>query len=287
MGECGLTLEPLIRHVSRARVGAPPPLKSGLLVILDVNGVLQYRDSHKRSNRQTPRRAPDFRYAKYTCWLRPARAGEPRAGTERQEAESRSSTLASRPVRDQIYFLFSREKCTPDPQGKKTWSTLKDLTKVWEIPDCAFDATNSVIVDDGAAKLRLQPHNLIHVSEFVPEGESLAVVRKSGTSGTDDKAEASTVKIDFEKDETLVWVALYLEHVSNAGVLVGDVREKIRELPFSAFIKEHADEFDALKAQIGWARDRIAYGRRQKLERQAATQLKDEDLSESLARVQI
>ncbi|KAA8490760.1 hypothetical protein FVE85_4391 [Porphyridium purpureum] len=334
MGARKVALEPLVKHLNRVPAGAPRPVKSELLVILDVKALLRYCRIDPKLRPHAPMRGPDFWFKSRQYWLRPfvdefvdylfrrhtvgqwsillrkhvtipvekvfgrglqaaaclrirssapglkliekvrEHTKQPGISAEGSEHSGQAPPKSpprpackTHPHRDQLFFSFSGEECVPDPLGKKRRPFVKDLTKIWGTADCDYGATNTAVLDDDIGKLRLHPENLIQVRQLKSDRMSPATAEHALTLSTKANADNVSAGLKFDKDETLPWIALYLEHVVHAGVIDGDVRKKIRQLSFPEFMKANADEFKALKEQIGWTRDRAAYQAERRLEK--------------------
>jgi hypothetical protein len=61
------------------------------------------------------------------------------------------------------FALFREEVCIKDEKGSKEWSTLKDLSFVWEKTDGYWNECNTLIVDDTFSKIRMHPSNAINI----------------------------------------------------------------------------------------------------------------------------
>lgn len=136
-----------------------------------------------------------------------------------------------------LAFVRSRAGCRADPSAAAgrfgTEKVLADLTG--QRP--RWGAANTVMVDNTPSKVRRQPGNAVIVPEF-------------------SAAAAVAGLVDFHADDTLDWLALYLEYVAlgrsafggppraagvgtPAGAAAGntsDVRGCMAVLPFGAFV---------------------------------------------------
>jgi len=151
-------------------------------------------------------------------------------------------SVSSEQSQHKLEFVFDRLATEPDPRGPKAHSTLKNLSQVWKFKGGKlYSADTTVIIDDSDEKLRLQPRNLVKVPEFETEDGS---------------------NVDLLGDDALIWLAMYIELITNGGILVGDVREKIGAVSFAAFCKQGRvwlkDEHDgrSLKDVSEWPNSR-------------------------------
>ena len=106
--------------------------------------------------------------------------------------------------------VYERAFNKPDPSGDNAWDTMRDLPKVWAAtaPAAArgFDATNTIVVDDTARKMRDFPRNVL----VVPTYDEAAIAR-----GDDDALDYLRAYVDALLDES------------------GDVRKFLHDRPFA------------------------------------------------------
>ncbi|KAG0253984.1 hypothetical protein BG011_006030 [Mortierella polycephala] len=161
-----------MRIASQEPVTLKTPQK--LLVILDLNGTLFYRSKNNKSNvTARPHLTPflDFLFA--NCRVMVWSSAQPHS----------VKTMLSFGFGDRISKLdrvWSREHfhLPPSDYSKKVL-TIKDLEFVWdeiknenraagdpEMYEFEFDQTNTVLIDDSAAKVQLQPHNGLALQDF-------------------------------------------------------------------------------------------------------------------------
>ncbi|GAB0488906.1 hypothetical protein MMPV_000119 [Pyropia vietnamensis] len=229
------------------RMPNTPPL----LVILDLNGVLLERWSpfigEKGGVNAASYRAPDARLRKgIKLWVRPGARRFVAAMTRRHAVGVWSSATQLNVTAmigvvwtpedaKQLVFVRSRKQCREDTQGGGEFGTEKVLA---DLRDPRFGVTNTVMVDDTPSKVRQQPANAV-----ILPGYSAAA--------------AASGRVNFYNDDTLDWLALYLEYVAlGRGAFGGggpptaeegnkpggpasdtsDVRGCLAVLPFDAFV---------------------------------------------------
>lgn len=233
------------------RTAATPPL----LVVLDLNGVLVERWSPHHAVRGAATaadfRPPDAHLRQgVKLWERPGARRFVAAMTRRHAVGVWSSAAPSNVAAvldvlwapedaDQLAFVRSRDGCRADTSGGGgQFGTEKVLA---DLGDPRFGVANTVMVDDTPSKVRRQPANAVIVPEF-------------------SAAAAAAGRVDFHHDDTLDWLALYLEYVAlgrgafgggpppspgggggggeadDAGSGASDVRGCMAVLPFGAFV---------------------------------------------------
>lgn len=233
------------------RTAATPPL----LIVLDLNGVLVERWSPHYESREVATaaafRAPDAHLRQgVKLWVRPGARRFVAAMTRRHTVGVWSSAAPSNVAavldvlwaRDdarRLAFVRSRGGCRADTSGGGgQFGTEKVLA---DLRDPRFGVANTVMVDDTPSKVRRQPANAVIVPEF-------------------SAAAAEAGRVDFLRDDTLDWLALYLEYVAlgrgtfgggpppaaggggvgeeadGAGSGASDVRGCMAVLPFGTFV---------------------------------------------------
>eukprot|EP00184_Porphyridium_aerugineum_P005117 CAMPEP_0184695492 /NCGR_PEP_ID=MMETSP0313-20130426/3098_1 /TAXON_ID=2792 /ORGANISM="Porphyridium aerugineum, Strain SAG 1380-2" /LENGTH=444 /DNA_ID=CAMNT_0027153955 /DNA_START=316 /DNA_END=1650 /DNA_ORIENTATION=- len=144
-----------------------------------------------------------------------------------------------------MFFIYSREACDHDHEGIRNLglprhATVKNLDTLWSVQN-TYGPESTIVIDDSAYKIRLQANNQLHISEFDLAADSA----------------------QLQGDDSLIWSSLYLEHVSNGGVAIGDVREKVKHISYVEFLKQgkawlletHGSDAD-IGELVGWARSR-------------------------------
>lgn len=68
-----------------------------------------------------------------------------------------------------ILTLFDQEYNSSDPEGENYWDTIRDLNKIWKAPQIRsmkFDATNTLLIDAEARKVRKHKENSVVIPEY-------------------------------------------------------------------------------------------------------------------------
>lgn len=192
---------------------SPSVERSGLVAITDLNGVLLERLANIPSTKEVRAktkavRDPDIRVNRRDVWLRPYYK-EFLTYLHRRHSLAVWSSAAKHTVVDlvelvtkdvsvsseKMLFMLDRSYCTPDPKSGR-YMTTKELPKLWN--DARYEKQcrpeNTVIFDDTQSKVRSTPDSAIIIPEYTVEN----------------------LKVDFIHDESLLWAALYLEHVASA-----------------------------------------------------------------------
>mmetsp|Transcript_7073 Transcript_7073/g.18960 ORF Transcript_7073/g.18960 Transcript_7073/m.18960 type:complete len:374 (-) Transcript_7073:1348-2469(-) len=129
---------------------------------------------------------------------------------DERRAQRKENETQKLPLR-QLEFVYDRRATTPDSNGPNPYASIKDLQQVWSRIKC-FNEQNTLAVDDSLTKYKLQPRNQIWIPEYDVEHD----------------------EIDFEQDDWLVWVALYIEYAASATA-PPDVRYISDEFPLQSF----------------------------------------------------
>jgi hypothetical protein len=76
-------------------------------------------------------------------------------------------------------WLLGRDWNKKDPLGKNDWDTMRDLDRVWKAHP-QFDASNTVLIDNEARKVREVAHNAVLVSDWSTKAMSVDAMNKVG-----------------------------------------------------------------------------------------------------------
>lgn len=201
----------LARKPSLSRGGLSPLSKSGCLVILDIHGVLieriaareKYRLRHAMDRRRHWRRLRG-----HNIWMRPyletflstlsARhdvavwsSAQPRTIDEFLTSISAEFRITP-PYQDTLSFIWDRTKCRQDVKNGK-YATMKYLQDLWQDTQLGskYSSRNTLLLDDSPTKNRFFPNSGITVPEY----------------------RADLLKERYNKDDTLLWLLLYIEYL--------------------------------------------------------------------------
>lgn len=196
-----------------------PPQRTSLLIILDLNGVLLERLASSGKSRAAHREAkalrpPSFRFDGRDIWLRPyhtlflsyVAARHTLSVWSSATPKTVTGVLAHPRFLPQGVtpaFVHTRDTCVPDTVTGGH-ATLKPLSAVFT---GSFAARNTLIFDDSPSKVVRDPLNAVILPDY----------------------SAGNLRVDYLTDETLLWAAVYLEHVARDFGAVDDVRERVRE----------------------------------------------------------
>lgn len=213
--------------------------RSGVLVILDVHGVLVEKTATKDKDRKraalTRRRHWRTFKNNATVWLRPNLSLFFDTLYARHDVAIWSSAIernivpllnaidaeyAMKPsLMDRLTFLWDRERCREDFQSGK-YSTVKRVDDVWmnKVFQERYSAENTLLLDDSPLKVRHFPDSSIIVPEYT----------------------ALSLGEQYNNDDTLLWLLLYIEYlVAEASKSVAST-----QLDISA-IRQHCLSFKA------------------------------------------
>lgn len=217
----------LVCAMSAASAGAPAPAyRSGLLVILDMHGVMVERVSRKdraQYSRTKQRRNPWRTFKHYGVWLRPYLPTFLYIASTRHEIGLWSSAQRKTveqflhhlsadyhmypPITESLSFVWSRDRCRQDSQTGP-FSTVKFLKDLWDCDtfEGKYTSSNTLLLDDSQAKFRHFPSSGMLVPEYC-----------------EDK-----LRDQYNTDDTLLWILIYIEYVlqvSNASLEAGEIFE--------------------------------------------------------------
>lgn len=203
--ELGAGVDAAIRAASLPR--------TELLVVLDLHGLLCERVSRegakKRGEREAAfaQRRPAITQRYNQVWLRPRLRDFLNYLVRRHSIAVWSSAALHNVssllddigdqcgLRDvlqrEIRFVWGRDRCKPDFETGG-YATMKLLSDLWGHADCGprFNCTNTLLLDDSFSKVRNFPESAIVVPAY----------------------EALTLQEQYNTDDTLLWLAMYLEY---------------------------------------------------------------------------
>lgn len=211
--------------MSAASAGAPAPIyRSGLLVILDMHGVMVERVSRRdraQYSRTKQRRNPWITFKHHGVWLRPHLQTFLHIALTRHEIGLWSSAQRNTieqflhhlsadddmhlPLIERLSFVWDRDRCRLDSQTGR-YSTVKYLKDLW---DCEafggkYTSANTLLLDDSQTKFRHFPSSGMLVPEY-----------------REDK-----LRDQYNTDDTLLWLLIYIEYVfqvSNKSLEAGEI----------------------------------------------------------------
>jgi hypothetical protein len=172
----GLPPLPTAAYTQQATTKPNPELRDApgkLLVILDLNGVLLYRERRKDPKKFDPRSdlAKFFEYLfanhEVMIW----------SSAKPENVESMVQNLFNEEQYSKLVAIWARDKLRLTPtQYAGRAQVYKQLSWVWEDTDIEakgletgqgnWSQSNTVLVDDSALKASAEPHNLVEVPEF-------------------------------------------------------------------------------------------------------------------------
>lgn len=221
------TLRALGKTVHDAITGKPVA-RSGLLVVLDLNGLLLERvaksgTSDVREVRKTAQsmRPPDLCIGRRYVWLRPHVAELLRYVAARHAVAIWSSAtehtvnallqpnvvLRNTGLQaSEFVFIKSRGNCRKDNVAENgKFATVKFINDLWTDHELCrrYGPRSTILVDDTASKVRANPNSAIIVPEYC----------------------AGNTEIDYNSDQSLLWTALLLEYLATTPNIL---RERYR-----------------------------------------------------------
>lgn len=130
-----------------------------LLLILDLNGVLVYRDKesrmdHKRDNVDV---FLDwcFEHFDVALW----------SSARKHNVERLAQLVMGEQRMKRLVFMWHQDQCTPHATEENIFK--KPLQKVWDIYPHQYDQTNTFIIDDSKSKMEDNPsHTWIEVKSW-------------------------------------------------------------------------------------------------------------------------
>ncbi|KXT01580.1 hypothetical protein AC578_6355 [Pseudocercospora eumusae] len=148
------------------RLTAPRPL----LVILDLNGTLLFRQNRGRAFVARPHVTAflDYLFAnhKVMVW----------SSAKPENVDPMCQTLFTQEQYKSLAAIWARDKLgIPEHAYNQKVQVYKQLSWVWNdtliqasnpVPDQMWDHTNTVLIDDSAEKAASEPHNLVEIEEF-------------------------------------------------------------------------------------------------------------------------
>lgn len=208
-GELGRRLSTALSRATDST--SPPPARSGLLVVLDLHGVVVERIKREEKQQiafaRTQRNA--WKKGKYhETWLRPhlqtfldmvcarhnvAVWSSAQRRTIEELLGGVSGHFDIKPaLKEKLDFIWDRPKCRPDEQ-KGGYATLKYMQDLWgdEGFGGRYSCKNTILLDDTISKFRDFPQSGVVVPEYCAE----------------------RLQERYNSDDTLLWVLLYLEYV--------------------------------------------------------------------------
>lgn len=218
--------------------------RSGMLIILDLHGVLVNRVSRaKQKNlfRQTKQYRSPWRMQKgQGIWLRPFLQKFLEVAMARHEVAVWSSAQTttvdellrqvsaeygiSPSLRDNLSFVWSRDQCRLDHE-RGGHATVKYIGDLWSCNRFRgkYNSSNTLLLDDSPSKFRHFPLSGIAVPPYCAEQLS-------------DR---------FNEDDTLLWLLLYIEYILEnsacdlrAGHNIEIASNRFRCIDFEDFVTE-------------------------------------------------
>lgn len=197
-----------------------PGVRSGILVVLDLHGVLVERIKRAEKRRvdfATKKRNPwRFNY-RHATWLRPhLRAFLDMVSARHDVAvwsSAQSRTILQLldnvsghfdmqpPFKERLRFIWDRPRCRADVE-RGGHATLKYLPDLWDDVDCAghYSCKNTLLLDDSSTKFRDFPDSGVLVPEY----------------------NADKLQEFYNSDDTLLWVLLYIEYLLEESYKMND-----------------------------------------------------------------
>lgn len=207
--ELGSRLSPLISAAKSGNTQAVQ--RSGLVVVLDMHGLLVERIPRKEKARLAEARKYRSSWQSqrnHIVWLRPhvrvfldlaymrhdiAVWSSAQAETVDRLLEDLSNELKMTPsMRSRMQFIWHRKMCKPDLESGR-FATLKYLKDLWDWRGFGnrYSSKNTLLLDDSATKYRHFPNSGIPAPEY----------------------KAEIIKERYNNDDTLIWILLYLEYL--------------------------------------------------------------------------
>ena len=143
------------------------------LVILDLNGTLLESTHHRKTGYKFDLRARcKYVYYRTGMWSFLRFLGK--CPSVKIAVWTSCSADNAKAIVDEVFrgipleFCYSRNECIE----LSDYKTIKELKKVWEnFPE--WNASNTIIVDDSADKLKGYDENIIQVTEFIVENRGI------------------------------------------------------------------------------------------------------------------
>lgn len=192
--------------------------RSGLLLVLDLHGLLVERIANQEwSKRREAQTLCNYAFTQknHFVWTRPhvetflefaycrhdiAVWSSAQPHTITGLLNGLSDHFEMRPsLRSRLQFVWDRSKCRLDPDSGP-YATLKHMHDFWDFPgfDDRYSSKNTLLLDDSETKLRHCPLSGLLVPEY-----------KAGILGE-----------RYSRDDTLLWVLLYVEYLLTEANLV-------------------------------------------------------------------
>eukprot|EP00607_Mallomonas_marina_P002110 CAMPEP_0182432778 /NCGR_PEP_ID=MMETSP1167-20130531/58853_1 /TAXON_ID=2988 /ORGANISM="Mallomonas Sp, Strain CCMP3275" /LENGTH=130 /DNA_ID=CAMNT_0024620705 /DNA_START=216 /DNA_END=604 /DNA_ORIENTATION=+ len=68
--------------------------------------------------------------------------------------------------------LYAQQHNKPDPDGDKSWSMMRDMSRIWNMKDTVaygYTEYNTLMIDDSPSKMREYPNNVLVIPEYTQE----------------------------------------------------------------------------------------------------------------------
>lgn len=195
--------------------------RSGLLVVLDLHGVLAERIPKREKSRLAAARSQRSHWhslKNYYVWLRPHVKLFVELASARHDVAVWSSALPHTikdllrkisiecrlepPAAKRMQFIWDRSCCDKDEE-KGGYATLKRLDRLWRDAKLRerYTPENTLLLDDSESKLRQFTHSAILVPEYNVE----------------------KLKERYNSDDTLLWLLLYIEYLLQEATLASSL----------------------------------------------------------------